>query len=337
MPTLSVCIPTFERPALLERALASVTSESAEVARDVQIVVCDNSRDEHSAQVCDRMFAAWPSEARRFANRPSIGMVANFNRCIALATGEYIVMLHDDDYFIPGGIAAILKAVARARHAHQVLLFGVDVVDGTGRLRRRQSFRGERYLPPSEALEHLLSNSSYVRFPAIVIAADAYRAAGPFDVNLDGATDLDMWIRLFAHHGVDCQPQSVCAYSVHSEAHTAGMFKSDTIATLVMIFDRVVERRFLAEDIVRRCERDFLAQFILGGAYRQLRAGDRTRAREIMALSELPSVRAIGNSRRWSPVRMAMSALVRAPVPLISRAAQWIDRVYAHISFLWPR
>ena len=335
--TLSVCIPTFERPALLERALRSVIDLNNERADQVEIIVSDDSRDDYSTVVCERMFATWRGKARRIGNRPALGMVENFNRCVSLATGRYILILHDDDYLLPNGLVAVLGSTADGDDQHSVLLFGVDVVDDAGRLRRRQSFAEERYLPPQRALLNVLSNSSYVRFPGMVVRKDAYERVGPFDVDLGGTTDLDMWIKLFAVYGVTCVPQTVSAYTVHVEAHTTGMFNPETIERIAHVFERTGEKGILPSETIRRCSADFFAQFILAGAYRQLRVGDQDGARRTLALANLPAVRAAGDSHRWLPVWLAMHGLVRAPRPLLSRTTRWLERLSPHTSILWPR
>ncbi len=307
-----------------------------DVAHEIEILVSDDSRDDESGVLCERVFATWNGSARRVQNRPGLGMVANFNRCVAEATGRYILILHDDDYLLPGGLRSILAATLKDGQ-HPVLLFGVEVVDDSGRTLRRQNFVRESFMSRDLALRNVLSNSSYVRFPGVVAAAEAYDAVGPFDVDLGGATDFDMWIRLFARYGVMCLPETTSAYSVHPEAHTTGTFHAGTIATLAGIFDRVVAHGLLPATVVHGYAADFFAQFILGGVYRQLRVGDMTKAREVMALTGLESVRALGPSRRWWPVYAAMSGLIRAPGPLASRTTRWLERIYTNAPIVWPR
>jgi len=331
---LSICIPTFERPDLLRRALQSISDATGD-ANEVEILVSDDSQDDRSARICEAMFAQWPGRARRIENRPKLGLVGNFNRCVAAASGRHILILHDDDYLLPGAVAAVLLA-AKATPMRHVMLFGVDVVDMSGRLRRRQSFRREIHLKPEDALLQVISNSSYVRFPGIVVAADAYAAVGPFDTAFGGTTDLDMWIRLFRRFGVECLQPIISAYSVHDEAHTAGMFNPDTIASVLTIFDRVAEQHVVPQHVLRHCEADFLAQFILGGAYRHLRRGDRSGARKVMQLFDLPPVRSVGPSRRWWLIRLAIGALMRAPGPL-DVESRLLERLYPDASILWPR
>jgi len=334
--SLSICIPTYERPDLLARALASVIGGSEGIAEEIEIIVSDDSRSEESSMLCERVFGTWVGRARYVQNRPGLGMVANFNRCVAEATGRYILILHDDDYLLRGGLRSIVAATLK-KDQHPVLLFGVHVVDDTGKTMRRQIFAREQFLSADVAIRNVLSNSSYVRFPGVVAAADAYHAVGPFEIDLGGATDFEMWLRLFARYGVMCLPEATSAYSVHPEAHTAGTFHAGTIATLARIFERVVARGLLPAAVVRRCEADFFAQFILGGVYRQIRVGNMIQAREVMALADLPSVSALGPSRRWRPVQMALSGLLLAPGPLASHATRWLERIYMNAPILRSR
>ena len=37
------------------------------------------------------------------------------NRAVELATGEWVMQLHDDDYLLPGAGEAMLEAIRRAR------------------------------------------------------------------------------------------------------------------------------------------------------------------------------------------------------------------------------
>jgi hypothetical protein len=45
--------------------------------------------------------------------------------------------------------------------------------------------------------QRVLSRSSFVRFPALVVRRDAYQQAGSFDESVGGFADVDMWRRVF--------------------------------------------------------------------------------------------------------------------------------------------
>lgn len=308
-PMLSVCVPTYNRPDLLERSLVSVRRTDDAVAKDVEIIVSDNSTNDRSGTIAEQVLDGWPGPRRYVHNVPATSAVQNFNRCLDLATGRWILMLHDDDYLLGDAVAAIVGACDVAAAGERVLLFGVHVVDDRDRIRRRQVFRTRVYLPPETAVRRVLSNSSMVRYPGIVVHADAYHEAGPFDAGLRGAEDLDMFVRLFSRFGVVCVPHTTAAYMVHGAAATETMFNQDTIAVLVDIFDEVIDKGLLDESVARRCQAQFFHQFILAGAFRRLRERDRARALKILSLFDLPRVHDLGISPRWALVRLAFTAL----------------------------
>jgi hypothetical protein len=74
------------------------------------------------------------------------------------------------------------------------------------------------------------------------------------------------------------------------------------------IFERAVARGVVPERSIRRWETDFVHQFILAGAYRQLRLRQRAEARDVLRLFNLPEMRQLGASPRWLPVRVALTA-----------------------------
>ena len=125
-------MPTRNRPELLERALGSALEATAAVAGQVEVTVSDGSDGDASGQVVRRLLADWPGGYRYVHNRPALSLPGNINRAMQLATGEWILQLHDDDYLLPGAGPVILETIRRAPAGERILLFGVDIVDVDG-------------------------------------------------------------------------------------------------------------------------------------------------------------------------------------------------------------
>jgi glycosyltransferase involved in cell wall biosynthesis len=307
-PTLSITMPTRNRPELLERALRSVVRAVAPVADQVEVAVSDGSDNEASGAVVRRALGDWPGGRPYVWNRPALTLVENMNRAVEISTGRWVMQLDDDDYLLPDAGAAMLNAIRRAAPEESVLLFGVEIVDSDGVFQRRQVFHREQYLEPKEALRRLLSNSSFVREPTAVVRRAALEQEGLFDTTVGGATDTDMWVRLFSRYGVRCLPQVSCAYTIHEAAATTGMWNPETMTAIGEIFDRAVAQGVLPERTIRRWQASWYHQFILAGAYRRLRVRRRAEAREVLGLFDLPDVRGLGLSPKWLPVRVAFTA-----------------------------
>jgi glycosyltransferase involved in cell wall biosynthesis len=275
----------------------------------VELIVSDNSAGDESEKVARSLLAAWPGPTRYVRNRPPVGLVENHNRCLELATGRHVAFLHDDDTLLPGAVESVAGVVGAA-DGPTVHLFGVNVVNLDGSLRRRQAAQRDEVLPPAAALRRLLTVSSYVRIPGMVVAAEAYRAVGKFDPGVANAMDFEMWTRLFARFGVHTVRRTIATYTVHGAALTAAMFTPATVATLMEIFDRAAAQGVLTSRDVRQCQATWFHQFILAGAYRHLERRDRVGAAEVMAMFHLPAVRSLGPSFRWLPARRAFGLLL---------------------------
>lgn len=269
----------------------------------------DNSPGEETAAAVRPLLDRWPGPTRYSHNVPNIGMVGNFNRCVELATSPWVMILHDDDYLAEGGLRRLLAGLGATEADDRAVLFGVRVVNGQGRLLRRQLPTQRRRLEPEAALCRHLSRSSYIRFPAMVVHRDAYAAVGPFDDSVGGATDFDMWSRVLARFGLKLEPQLTVNYVVHAEAATEQMFSEDYLLKICDIFDRAATFGVLPVAEVRKAQAHWFHQFVLAGAVRRLRRGDRASARQVLDLLQHENVKALGVSWRWYPVRLGLRAI----------------------------
>jgi GT2 family glycosyltransferase len=323
-PLLSICVPTYHRPELLARALRSIGPLPAEV----EVIVSDNSTaNTHSAQVAAQVLAEEPAPRwHYYHNAPGGNAATNWTACLARARGRFILMLHDDDYLLPGGLHTMLQTLRRVQQQYQAVLFGVQVVDATGTEMQRQVARQEKYLLPTEAVEALLTDSALVRIPALVVSREAYLATGGPDPSQQDTDDTDLWLRVFAYAGVLQVPAITAAYSVHEGALTTGMFQEKNIQLLLRIFQKARTHKLLPEPRLRRAEAHFFHQFILAGAYRALRQQDATGARKVLQLLSLPTLRHLPVALRWLPVRWGLHllTLIRWAPPTQPRLVSWL-------------
>jgi glycosyltransferase involved in cell wall biosynthesis len=309
-PLLTISVPTYQRVDLLERCLASIVPAETATAGAIELVVSDNSTEPDVEQLVGRFAASWRSALRYYRNPPGSGAVRNFNYCIERARGLYHLMLHDDDYLLPGAIDGIVRTLRTADHARdKVMLFSLDVVDLSGKVIRHQRFRRDAFLEPPAALRRLLGNASFVRVPGLMVQNSAYQDLGGFRISAHTTCDFDMEVRLFSRFGVRCLPLLAAAYTVHPGGVTTTVFTPRTIALSLENFETARRSGVLDVATVDRLRRDWFHQFILAGTWRALKERDWSSARRVYALFDLPEIRAQGISWRWLPVRAAFAVL----------------------------
>lgn len=91
---ISICIPTYKSSAELERLLDSLNKQTF---TDYEVVISDDSPDESVKGIIDEGYAEM--KIRYFHNGTSLGTPQNWNNAVAQSQGEWIKLMHHDDWF----------------------------------------------------------------------------------------------------------------------------------------------------------------------------------------------------------------------------------------------
>ena len=106
MPFFSILIPTRNRSNLLQKAIRSVLKQDWE---DYELVVSDNDSSDSTRQVVESFD---PSKIRYIRTPQFLSSADNWEFARRHASGEYIWLIGDDDYLVPGSLreaAAVIR------------------------------------------------------------------------------------------------------------------------------------------------------------------------------------------------------------------------------------
>jgi glycosyltransferase involved in cell wall biosynthesis len=92
-PLISICIPTY-KSTFLVKLLQSIEIQTF---KDYEVIVTDDSPGDEIAVLCREYATKFP--LRYYKNSPAKGTPANWNQGISLAGGEWIKIIHHDDWF----------------------------------------------------------------------------------------------------------------------------------------------------------------------------------------------------------------------------------------------
>ncbi len=108
-PKVSICIPTFNQVDKLQILLDSIRIQTF---REFEVIVSDDSSIDDVKQLVDRYDDL---NIRYYRNSPSKGSPENWNHAISLATGEWIKLMHHDDYFVyPDSLGDFITSIERS-------------------------------------------------------------------------------------------------------------------------------------------------------------------------------------------------------------------------------
>lgn len=94
MPKVSICIPAYNQVEHLRKTLRSVFEQTFS---DYEVIISDDSTDDAVKNLLKEF--NFKNKLKYFRNSPSLGSPGNWNASILKANGEFIKILHHDDFF----------------------------------------------------------------------------------------------------------------------------------------------------------------------------------------------------------------------------------------------
>lgn len=227
-PLVSVCVPMYNNANTIGRCLGSILDQSGV---NFEIVVVDDDSSDDSVAIAETMLR--PRD-RLMRNRPRLGLNQNHNRCLELARGDLIQMVHGDDWLLPGALLTLAQCfeeptVGLAFAPRHVVGDDESFKRRYGRLhahfRKLQAVNDGRSLALQLAVRGAKSN--WIGEPTCVMfRRELALHAGGFRDDIYQLVDLDLWLRLMLRSVVRFVPHEL---SVRS--HTVGTASTGNVAT----------------------------------------------------------------------------------------------------------
>jgi glycosyltransferase involved in cell wall biosynthesis len=262
---------------MLDEALRSVL---AQTYRDFETIVVDDGSTDHTRAVIER----YPGRIK-FLYQENGGRSRAINAGIAMAEGEYIAFLDDDDIWLPRKLEFQADALRRDRMVDVVYspmyLFGGQTLDTT-------LFRnGVR--PWSEiSLEDLLEDDCIGNPSVIMVRKATLDRVGLFDPSVYPCDDWDLLIRIALNGGrFHFIPEPLVKYRLHKNNTAEYRMRAGYAAILNKLFEAPDTPKFLRRKLRSRLSRQLLA---VGYDYFNLGQLERGRQALLRAVSLDPAL-----------------------------------------------
>jgi hypothetical protein len=234
-PLVTIAIPTFNRAEWLQACIAAVLQQSY---GHFEVVVSDNASTDATQDVL-RGFAT--EKLRVIRQARNIGLVANWNACLAAARGSHIVFVSDDDTVAPW---LLERCVALVRRDPEIALV-VALSDTYLAAERRKlpamlspNLATGIWRGPQVLQEFLACRISPV-MSSIVFRTGLLRATGGLPDGWPNAADLACWLPLLASGRVGFVNEQCSTFCVHPEAESSRFTAATRVAELSRLVDVV--------------------------------------------------------------------------------------------------
>jgi glycosyltransferase involved in cell wall biosynthesis len=121
---ITICIPTYKRPALLKEAIESAVNQATSVP--YRIIVVDNDVDPANTEVLEIVKSFNDRKLSYYKNTQNLQMCGNWNRCVVLTRTKWTAFLHDDDLLLDNYIEEVSKVLHKHGKKIKALCMGIQ-------------------------------------------------------------------------------------------------------------------------------------------------------------------------------------------------------------------
>ena len=301
-PRVSVVTPAHNCEQFLGEALHSVEAQSY---RDWEVVVADDASSDSTAEVAES-FGPRVTVVRSERN---VGPAGARNLALDHASGELVALLDADDYLLPGFLETQVGLYDRASAAGA----RVGLVTCNARILGPEGMSTVTYHDLHRLTGQLTLARLLERNPVFVSSLFPRRLideVGPFDTDIRGAEDFDLWVRIMERgYRALVTSEPLAVYRRWPGALTAS--HATAARSEQLAYERALERGRLdarqARIARRRLRQSRAVELIANGA-----AGPAPARRRMLA--GLPLILRVGleNPRSWGTwLRGAASLVLR--------------------------
>lgn len=207
-------IPAYRCNEYLPECLRSVLAQDLGPQQMQIAVVNDDPNDDDCGEVV-RRFAGERIEYHR--NERNLGAGGNFNRCLALAKRDLVLVLHGD-CFLKEHYFERLSALAIQHPNVGMIACRADGV-GEDSVVNWVSLRYREFESPTHD-DSPIWESLHLMPSAVVVRREVYARIGGFREDIANGQDWEMWSRAIRKAGIVMSPEVLAAYRQHADSIT---------------------------------------------------------------------------------------------------------------------
>lgn len=211
MPKISVLLPTYRRPVMIRRTLASIW---AQTFQDYELIIVENGGDDEMRK---RYEAIRPMLERGLLDSTVQWIVRNdfaslpkaLNVAFEASSGEYISIMEDDDEWEPEFLGLLSNHLDHCT-CGMVYAKQKELDEGRSRVVAGNPI-------PKRFDRQQLLKSNWMGFPMCMYRREAIEAIGGFDEKAEAATDWYTHCYVSAFYDIHCFDKELVIHNWHRQ------------------------------------------------------------------------------------------------------------------------
>ena len=212
-PLVSICIPTYNRADMVGKAIESALDQTYQ---NIEVIVVDNASTDNTEEIV----ASYDDpRLKYFGNDENVGIFGNFNRCIDLYNGDFLHILHSDDFI---SLDFTEKCVDFFEtHPNVFLTFTATKTIEMGHMTLISKGDINYILSAPEGFKKILSNGNFISCPSVMVRNGLHERYGNFPLNYKYSGDYYQWLKISKNYdiGYICDTYLYYVSGTHSETY----------------------------------------------------------------------------------------------------------------------
>jgi glycosyltransferase involved in cell wall biosynthesis len=228
-PLISICVPTYNGEKFLRECLLSCIKQTYP---NFEIIICDDGSSDGTVSIIEE-FKLLSHKIKFYQNQRNVGLVDNWNNCIAKSKGEWIKFLFQDDYMtedclLEFSVAIDNEAFLLVSKRNFIYDYAPDVVEKEHYLGKGAALEAKVNQTNSKVTAQEISKLAakniavnFIAEPSLtLIRKSAFTEVGNFDASFLQICDLDLLQRIAVRYGLTFIPIQNCFFRLHKDATT---------------------------------------------------------------------------------------------------------------------
>lgn len=194
MVTVSVVIPTLDRPTKLKTALRNLYQQTY---KDFEVIIVDSGDRTQTETVLEEVRSLYHDSQIKYIQQPPSGPASARNLGVKQAEGKYIAFFDDDDRWHPSKLQRQVEMFQSVSSNCGIIYCGVHIQNANGT-------RIYTKLPSAQGdiLNSLLIRNVIGTTSLVMVRQDVFDSVCGFDTELRICEDWDLYIRIAKEHQI---------------------------------------------------------------------------------------------------------------------------------------
>jgi glycosyltransferase involved in cell wall biosynthesis len=216
-PLITIAIPTFNRATLLKGCVAAALAQSYPY---FEILVSNNASPDDT----EKVLAEFGDARLRVINQTeNIGLLPNWNACLAGARGDYIIFVADDDRISPSILEQCVRLIRQQPTLSTVITLSNLFAASFGRTKPARTSHSHHtgIWDGTAILLDFLTDQITVTMCSVLMRTDLLRAHGGLPLELPHTADIAAWAPLLFVGKSGFVNEACATFTYHSTSETA--------------------------------------------------------------------------------------------------------------------